>query len=106
MGKNIKTKEREVPLISFEYEEWEDLQHLIFEDTFITPILRYTLEAIKYAIENKLNKAELFIVDNLSLSVELPKSEFSNALKRILKHYEKEEDYNECIDIQNLMNNL
>jgi len=53
-----------------------------------------------------LNKTELFIVDNLSLSVELPKSEFSNALKRILKYYEKEEDYNECIDIQNLINNL
>jgi hypothetical protein len=106
MGKEIKTGKREIPLISFEYEEWEDLQDLVFEDSFISPIIRYTLEAIKYSIENKLNKAELFIVDNLSLGVDLPRSEFSNALKRILKHYEKEEDYNECVEIQNLIKNL
>jgi len=106
MGKETKTKERKIPLISFEYDEWEDLQDLVFEDSFISPIIRYTLGAIKYSIENKLNKAELFIIDNLSLSVDLPKSEFLNALKRILKHYEKEEDYNECVEIQNLIKSL
>jgi hypothetical protein len=106
MEKNTKAKEREVPLISFEYDSWEDLQHLVFEDVFISPILRYTLEAIEYAIENKLNKIELFQIDNLSLSVELPKSEFTPALKRILKHYEKEEDYTKCAYIQNIINNL
>jgi len=106
MEKNTKAKEREVPLISFEYDSWEDLQHLVFEDVFISPILRYTLEAIEYAIENKLNKIELFQIDNLSLSVELPKSEFIPALKRILKHYEKEEDYTKCAYIQNIINNL
>jgi hypothetical protein len=106
MGEKTKTEKRKIPLMSFEYDEWEDLQHLVFDDNFISPIIRYTLEAIKYSVKNKLNKAELFIVDNLSLGVELPKSEFLNALKRILKHYEKEEEYNECIEIQNLINNL
>ena len=106
MGEKTKTEKRKIPLISFEYDEWEDLQHLIFDDSFISPIMGYTLEAIKYSVKNKLNKAELFIVDNLSLGVELPKSEFLNALKRILKHYEKEEDYAECVEIQNLINNL
>jgi hypothetical protein len=106
MGKETKTNKRKIPLISFEYDEWEDLQDLVFEDSFISPIIRYTLGAIKYSIENKLNKAELFIIDNLSLSVDLPKSEFLNALKRILKHYEKEEDYNECVEIQNLIKSL
>mgnify|MGYP005635651547 FL=1 len=106
MGKESKTNKRKIPLISFEYDEWEDLQDLVFEDSFISPIIRYTLGAIKYSIENKLNKAELFIIDNLSLSVDLPKSEFLNALKRILKHYEKEEDYNECVEIQNLIKSL
>jgi|TARA_R110000787_G_scaffold87860_3_gene186901 hypothetical protein len=106
MGKETKIEKRKIPLISFEYDEWEDLQDLVFEDSFISPIIRYTLGAIKYSIENKLNKAELFIIDNLSLSVDLPKSEFLNALKRILKHYEKEEDYNECVEIQNLIKSL
>ena len=106
MGKETKTNKRKIPLISFEYDEWEDLQDLVFEDSFISPIIRYTLGAIKYSIENKMNKAELFIIDNLSLSVDLPKSEFLNALKRILKHYEKEEDYNECVEIQNLIKSL
>ena len=106
MGEKTKTEKRKIPLMSFEYDEWEDLQHLVFDDNFISPIIRYTLEAIKYSVKNKLNKAELFIVDNLFLVVELPKSEFLNALKRILKHYEKEEDYAECVEIQNLINNL
>ena len=106
MGKETKTNKRKIPLISFEYDEWEDLQDLVFEDSFISPIIKYTLEAIKYSIENKLNKAELFIVDNLSLGVDLPKSEFSNALKRVLKYYEKEEDYDECVKIQNLIKSL
>ena len=106
MEKETKIEKRKIPLISFEYDEWEDLQHLVFDDNFISPIIRYTLEAIKYSVKNKLNKAELFIVDNLSLSVDLPKSEFLNALKRILKHYEKEEDYNECVEIQNLIKSL
>lgn len=106
MEKETKIEKRKIPLISFEYDEWEDLQDLVFEDSFISPIIRYTLGAIKYSIENKLNKAELFIIDNLSLSVDLPKSEFLNALKRILKHYEKEEDYNECVEIQNLIKSL
>ena len=106
MGKETKTNKRKIPLISFEYDEWEDLQDLVFEDSFISPIIKYTLEAIKYSIENTLNKAELFIVDNLSLGVDLPKSEFSNALKRVLKYYEKEEDYDECVKIQNLIKSL
>ena len=106
MGKETKIEKRKIPLISFEYDEWEDLQDLVFEDSFISPIIKYTLEAIKYSIENKLNKAELFIVDNVSLGVDLPKSEFSNALKRVLKYYEKEEDYDECVKIQNLIKSL
>ena len=40
MGEKTKTEKRKIPLMSFEYDEWEHLQHLVFDDNFISPIIR------------------------------------------------------------------
>jgi hypothetical protein len=106
MEKEIKPKKREVPSISFEYENWEDLEALTSEKGFTDVILTTCYDSIKYAIENGLTKVSLFYVDNLSLKIELSRSEFKSSLNKILKYFERIEDYDECIEIQTLISNL
>ena len=62
-----------------------------------------TYDAISYAVENSLDKIDLFNIVNLGYNVSLEKKDFISSLNMILKMYERKEDYLECATVQNLI---
>lgn len=106
MEKETKTKKREVTNIEIVYGSREDLVSLASKEEFVNFILEDSLKTIKKAIDENLEKVELFNILNLSLIVELDKSKYKNVLERIIQLYVEIEDYDKCIEIQSLINKL
>lgn len=106
MEKETKTKKREVTNIELVYGSKEDLVSLASKEEFVNFVLEDSLVTIKKAIKENLEKVELFNILNLSLIIELDKSNFKPVLERIIQHYVQIEDYDKCIEIQSLINNL
>jgi|TARA_R110000796_G_scaffold7762_1_gene26331 hypothetical protein len=107
MKEDIKSKnKREVTHIKIIWEDKQDLIKLSNEPTFANFILEKSYESIKKAISDDLDKVELFDVFNLSLIVELQKSNFPLVLEKIKDMYVVLEDYEECKKIQTLIEKI
>tara|TARA_R100000734_G_C3280237_1_gene74026 strand:- start:343 stop:672 length:330 start_codon:yes stop_codon:yes gene_type:complete len=100
-SKQIKT--RSAVEIELTYEEVGLIPDLLKEDSFKDHILTETYNAISYAVENSLDKIDLFNIVNLGYNISLDKKDFIPALNIILKMYERREDYLECATVQNLI---
>jgi hypothetical protein len=84
----------------------EDIINLASKKEFVDFVLKDSLKAIDDAIENNLDKVELFNILNLSLIIKLEKSKFKSVLERIMQYYADKEDYDKCIEIQSLIKKI
>ncbi len=100
-SRQIKTR----PAIEIEltYDEVGLIPDLLEEESFKDHILTETYDAISYAVENSLDKIDLFNIVNLGYNISLGKEDFIPTLNVILKMYERKEDYLECATVQNLV---
>jgi len=103
---NDKTKKREVTNIELAYKNRRDIINLASKKEFVDFVLKDSLEAISEAIEDNLDKVELFNILNLSLVIKLEKSKFKPVLERITQYYVEREDYDKCIEIQSLIKKI
>ena len=104
MKEDTKSKsKREVTCIEIIWEKKSDVLELPNTEVFTNFILEESYEAIKSALEEDLETVELFNIQNLSIVVELKKPQFSSVLEKIKEMYVDQEDYEECIKIQNLI---
>jgi RNA processing factor Prp31 len=101
-----KKKEREVTHIELIWEDQEDLINLRDSEEFSTFILEKSYEAISKAIEDNLETVDLFNIFNMSLIVELDKSNYKPVLERIRDLYQESEAYEECAKITKLIDKL
>ena len=88
------------------YDEVEDLQKFSENPNFPKYILESSVELIKEAIEGNRNKVEIFNIVNLSLIVEVKRSQFSTIIQRLIDIYVEEEDYDKCAELQTLIEEL
>ena len=65
-----------------------------------------SLDVILQSIEDKKDKIELFNIVNLSLIVEIDSTQYTPVLKKIQEHYSQLEDFDKCIEIQDVINKL
>lgn len=105
MEPDIKSK-NEIVKIQIEYNDKEDLRKIEENDDFRSFIYQKSLDIITQAIEDKKDKVELFNVINLSLIVEINSSEYESVLKKIQEFYIQSEDYDKCIEIQDIINKI
>ena len=100
-SRQIKTR----PAIEIEltYDEVGLIPDLLEEESFKNHILTEAYDAISYAVENSLDKIDLFNIVNLGYNISLGKKDFIPTLNVILKMYERKEDYLECATVQNLI---
>tara|TARA_R110001592_G_scaffold179264_2_gene420784 strand:+ start:177 stop:527 length:351 start_codon:yes stop_codon:yes gene_type:complete len=103
MEKKLKHTKIETTSIEIIYNDSEDLKKLYNREEFIEFILEDSFKTIEMALENKLDKVELFNIFNLSLVVELEKSNYKNVLNNLVKHCIDIEDYERCSLIQNIL---
>jgi hypothetical protein len=100
-SRQIKT--RPATEIELTYDEVGLIPDLLEKESFKDHILTETYDAISYAVENSLDKIDLFNIVNLGYNISLGKEDFIPTLNVILKMYERKEDYLECATVQNLI---
>lgn len=109
MDKDLKvtTKKQDTPTaIELVWENKQDLIDLSNEDVFTSFILKESYKSLKIAINGNLSKVTLFDIFNLSILIEVKKSNFTPILEKIMGVYELAEDYEECSKIKNLIKKL
>lgn len=82
------------------------LEELKNNKAFCFFIIENVFKKIKFAIENNLDTLKIFNIFNLSLMVELDKSQFKDILNHIIKVYAEQDDFETCIEIQNLIDEI
>jgi hypothetical protein len=96
MENDIKIDKEKTTMLEILYNDGEDLKELATKEEFREFILKDSLRSIQKAIKNNLNRVELFNIFNLSLIVELDKSNYKSVLENISKHYIEDENYDIC----------
>lgn len=108
MEKEIKSKLKKpsTTVIEIDLIDRQTLIDLGQDEKFISFILKDAYQNLKIAIDNNLSKVSLFNIFNLSILVEVKRSNYSLILKNIMEIYELAEDYEECSKIKNLIKKL
>ena len=106
MENDIKIEKEKITMLEILYNDGEDLKELATKEEFREFILKDSLKSINKAIKNNLNKVELFNIFNLSLIIELDKSNYKNVLENISKHYIEDENYEMCSKCQDLLQTI
>lgn len=106
MEKDTKKKGSDITNLELVYQDKDDLLKLSKSEDFVEFILLDSLDTIKKAVDENLEKVELFNILNLSLIVELEKSNYKSVLERILQYFVEIEDYDTCIEVQQIVNKL
>lgn len=105
MEQDIKTKKGIINL-QISYENEEDLKAISKNEDFTSFALQKSLDVILQAIEDKKDKVELFNIINLSLIVEIDSTQYPAILKKTQEYYSQIEDFDKCIEIQDVINKL
>ena len=106
MEKDTKKKGSDITNLELVYQDKDDLLKLSKSEDFVEFILLDSLDTIKKAVDENLEKVELFNILNLSLIVELEKNNYKSVLERILQYFVEIEDYDVCIEVQQIVNKL
>ena len=109
MDKDIKAspkKNEEVTNIEIVWDDKQDLIDLGDKIQFTNFILETSYKTIVKAIDENLEKVELFNILNVALIVELDKSNFPQVLNKIKDMYVTQENYEECAKIQSLIEKI
>ena len=94
---------KEPTVLELIFRDEQDLKNLSSEEEFVTFIINDSLNSIKNALENNLDRVELFNIFNLSLSVELEKLHYKDVLNKITQFYIEQENYEICDNIQKII---
>tara|TARA_S200000501_G_C20323284_1_gene525416 strand:- start:220 stop:543 length:324 start_codon:yes stop_codon:yes gene_type:complete len=94
---------KETTVLELIFRDEQDLKNLSSEEEFVTFIINDSLNSIKNALENNLDRVELFNIFNLSLSVELEKLHYKDVLNKITQFYIEQENYEICNNIQKII---
>lgn len=103
MEKESGKKVREAVFIEIDWNNTEDLIDLANSPKFKDFVLKESYKAILHALRNNLPKAELFNIFNMSVIVEINKSQFKKPLNRVMKMLIEEEKYEACNKIKKII---
>jgi len=106
-NKNINNNiEGEATWIELILDSTQNLEYLRDNPFFTNFILLKSYNSIIDAIRGGLDKVELFNVFNMSITIELDKTQYHLVLKKAIDYFISIEDYEECEKIKNLINKL
>jgi hypothetical protein len=88
------------------YNNETDLNELCTSDVFSDFILSETLEAIEEAIETNKTEAHIINISNYRFKIIINREQFESAINSVLKKYEKEENYDKCIYLTQLIKKI
>jgi len=103
MGQTKKSLPRNIDLF---FVSENDLDELLHNNEFKDLLILESYKAISKAMRRKINKATIVTINNLEISINVDKKDFKSILEKVIKYFEKIEDYNECSKISKLIKKL
>jgi|TARA_S200002703_G_scaffold120451_1_gene106283 hypothetical protein len=97
------TEKREVTFIELSWDSQEDLVDLANSEQFQNFILEESLKAIIDALKNEKQTAELFNIFNMSVIIEIEKSQFKTVLNKLNEKFVYNEEYERCAQLKKLI---
>lgn len=97
------TEKREVTFIELSWDSQEDLADLANSEQFQNFILEESLKAIIDALKNEKQTAELFNIFNMSVIIEIEKSQFKTVLNKLNEKFVYNEEYERCAQLKKLI---
>jgi hypothetical protein len=97
---------RKIPILNVQFREgatWEDFYNI---PEMRTLIIETTKEAIEEGMKSNKKSVPLFKLHNSRDMIILDKKEWKSSLTEILNYCVENEDYNTCIDIKEMINQL
>ena len=79
---------------------------IINNDVFVKAVYLETFAGIKDAIVNKKKTAILFTIGRADYFIELNKDQWKDALQSCIAVFEKEEQYEKCIEVNELISKI
>mgnify|MGYP003635896576 FL=1 len=97
---------RKIKKIEISYSNKRELKELSNKEGFRNIIMRDSFKSIKEALKNNWKTVELFNIVNLSVIIKISSLYYPKSLKKISKYFEKNEEYEKCAEIKDILNNL
>ena len=94
---------RKVTHIELVFGSQEDLIELSASHQFKSFILEESLKSITHALISNLKKAELFNIFNMSVIIEIKRSQFKVVLEKFNSLFLEDEEYERCNELQKLI---
>ena len=102
----MQVKDRIPFSLSIDYFQKDELQEAFKKPKFIDLVYHETFESIRYAIKHQKKNAPIFEVNETGTFITINAFEYENSLNSILKYFEKTEQYEMCIKVNNLLKSL
>lgn len=101
-------KTRIVPtmMLSINGDDKPDIESICSNDVFSNAVYSETFEGIKDAVKNNKKAATLFTIGRTEYFIELNKDQWIPALQSCISKFEKEEQYEKCIEINELISKI
>ena len=105
----LKTKmrmRRKIPLFKVNMGPGAEYSQLTKIPEVRDAVMEETIYAIKDGIEKKKTSISLFEVANSDYYIELSKDNWKPTLEHLIEYYTEHEDYDKCIEVRDLINQL
>lgn len=99
MGK----KKRAVPKINYVIRQFEDFETITEQKSVRKMIYDNLIDAIKYSIQNNKKDADVVQIYETDCILSLDKSDWTETLNEAINFYAADDDYDKCIEIQNII---
>ena len=102
----IKPKVRKIPSLNIMVNGNIDIDTLSRIPEFMKTIQNETLYAIQEGLNKNKQSVSLFEINHSGYYIDLERENWKSSLEHILNHFEKDEDYNKCIQCRDLIEKL
>jgi hypothetical protein len=106
MGRKKKLAEYAPLNLVLEFNETNDLNALYNSADFKKVIYDEMHKIFEFISKNKPEKMDIFKLNNLGITVTLPKLEYKKALEKTIQYYTEQEDYIKCSELDKLKNKI
>lgn len=97
---------RKIPVLRINLNTGADYKQICEVPEFKDVIMQELVIAVKDGLQKKKDYIELFEISDSKVCVNLEKKEWKSPLNEVLNYFSEKEDYDKCVEIRDLLNQL
>lgn len=104
--KNKTAKRKQVPSLHVFPLDENTSEYILGSDEIKSYIYKNTFECIDDAISKRRKSAQIFRLNNSEFYLEIPQSQWVNAINSCINHFEKEQEFETCAILTTLRSKI